>query len=139
MKNIPKIWTGVILIKDGKVLIWKRTNTSLWNNKYWLPWGHLDFWESILECWIRETKEETWLNINMEDIHILDFTEDFFEDKHYITFFIIAEKYNWIISISEPDKHKEWEWLDWSEIIELWNNLLPPLFSLTQKYPSLKK
>ncbi len=139
MEKTPRIGTGVLILKDWKILIWKRSNTSLWNNKYWLPWGHLDFWESILECWIREVKEETWLDIDLKDILILDFTEDIFEGKHYITFFMIVEKFSWTISTPEPDKHKEWIWLEWEEILNIWNNLLQPLFSLTQKYPNLKR
>lgn len=135
MEKIPRIGTGILIIKDWKILIWKRTNTSLWNNKYWLPWGHLDFWESIVECWIREAKEETWLDIDLKDIHILDFTEDIFEGKHYVTFFMIVETFPWTISTPEPDKHKEWIFMKWEDIKKLDDNLLKPLNSLMKKYP----
>ena len=49
------------------------------------PGGHLEFGESLEECAIRETKEETGVSIT--DVKFRAVTNDIFEEsgKHYIT------------------------------------------------------
>lgn len=140
MESIPRIGTWIIIMNSQwKILIGKRTNTSLGNNKYSLPWGHLDFWETILECWVREVLEETGLIVEISKISVVDYTEDIFEkdQKHYITFFMKTQNFSWTLSTPEPDKHKQWDWMSWEEIKSLKDDLLTPLYSLTIKYPNI--
>jgi 8-oxo-dGTP diphosphatase len=80
----PRVGVGVIIERNGQVLLIKRTNVhgaGTWST----PGGHLEYGESPEECAIREVNEETGLNIG--DVRFKGITNDLFEvsEKHYIT------------------------------------------------------
>ncbi|MBA4320552.1 MAG: DNA mismatch repair protein MutT [Flavobacterium sp.] len=86
----PKVGVGVIVIKDGKILLGKRKNThgkGAWS----FPGGHLEFNESWEDCAARETMEET--GIMIKNIRFGAATNDIFqiEKKHYITIFMLSD------------------------------------------------
>jgi hypothetical protein len=58
----PKVGVGVLLYHQWSVLLWKRKNAHGSGNRS-LPWGHLEYGESPVECATRELKEETWLTL----------------------------------------------------------------------------
>ena len=90
MENRPKVGTGVIIIKDGKVLLGKRIGPHGFGN-WCFPGGHLEYGESWEECAIRETLEETGLKI--KNAHFVAVTNDIYssENKHYITLFMLGK------------------------------------------------
>jgi len=116
----PKIGVGVIIKKDGKVLLSKRIGAH-GENTYSFPGGHLEFKESWEECAKRETEEETGLKI--DNIRFFSTTNDIFEkeNKHYNTIFVLADYVSGTPEIKEPHKCLGWDWYDW-------NNLPTPLF-----------
>ncbi len=62
--NNPKPVTSVILEKDGKVLLIKRSQEPL--KGYWcLPGGYIDYEEKPEDAAVRETGEETGLNVKI--------------------------------------------------------------------------
>jgi 8-oxo-dGTP diphosphatase len=129
--DVPKVGVGVIVIKDGKVLLGKRKNAH-GEGSWSFAGGHLDFGESIEECAVREVLEETGLKI--KNIRMGPFTNDVFkqENKHYITLFVIADYESGTVKVMESDKCERWEWFEW-------DNLPRPLFLpienlLKQKY-----
>lgn len=65
-----------ILLKDNKLLTVKINN----NDFYCLPGGHVEIMEDTKEAVIREFKEETKLNINVE--RLLYITENFFTSNN---------------------------------------------------------
>lgn len=113
----PKIWVGVIVYKDGKILFGKRKNAHGDGTRSF-PWWHLEFGEEVFECAKREVLEETWLTI--KNLRIGPYTNDVFdqENKHYITLFIISEYDSWDLQIMEPEKCDAWEWKSKEEIPE---------------------
>lgn len=112
--NRPKVGTGVIIIKDNKVLLGKRKNSGEWC----FPGGHLEFKENIIDCGIRETLEET--GIKIKNIKIVTFTNDnnHHLDIHYITIFMLADHDSGDPKVTEPDKFKDWGWFYWNELPE---------------------
>jgi 8-oxo-dGTP diphosphatase len=113
--DVPKVGVGVIVIKDGKVLLGKRKNAH-GEGSWSFAGGHLDFGESIEECAVREVLEETGLKI--KNIRMGPFTNDVFkqENKHYITLFVIADYESGTVKVMEPDKCERWEWFEWNNL-----------------------
>jgi 8-oxo-dGTP diphosphatase len=116
----PKVGVGVIIVKDGKVLMQKRKNAhgdGCWN----FSGGHLEFNESWEDCAKRETFEE--FGITVKNISFVSVTNDFFpkENKHYISIFMKAEIDSGEPQIKEPDKTESIDWFSW-------DNMPEPLF-----------
>lgn len=122
--NRPKVWVGVIVIKDNKVLVWKR-KSSHWNGTWSFPGWHLEYSESWEECARRETFEETWISIKNLSLWIV--TNDIYKEnnKHYVTIVMVSDFDKWELTLMEPDKFEKWAWFNW-------DNLPQPLFLSTE-------
>ncbi len=120
MENRPKVGVGVVVMKDGKVLLGKRKNAH-GEGSWCFPGGHLEFGESWEQCARREVLEETSLTI--KNIRFGTVTNDIFEkeEKHYITLFMLSEPEAGEVQLMEPEKCERWEWFEW-------DNLPRPLF-----------
>ena len=111
----PGVGVGVIVIKDNKILLGKRKNAhgaGCWA----FPGGHLEFNETLNECAIRETFEET--GIKIKNLRTSTFTNDIFEkeNKHYITCYVLADHDSGIPQAKEPHKCERWDWFSWEEL-----------------------
>jgi len=111
----PEIGVGVCLIKDGKVLLGKRTNAH-GDGSWSFPGGHLEMYETWENCAEREVLEETDLKI--KNTRFAGVTNDIFpeEEKHYITLFIIADYDSGQLKTMEPEKCSEWNWFSWGKL-----------------------
>ncbi len=120
MQQRPKVGVGVIIIKEGNVLLGKRKGAH-GEGSWSFPGGHLEFNESLEDCAKRETMEET--GVTIKNIRKFTFTNDLFkdEDKHYITCYVKADLDSGEVQVMEPNKCEKWGWFDW-------NNLPQPLF-----------
>ena len=71
----PKVGVGVIIVKEGKILLGERKNAH--GEGTWCPpSGHLELGESYEECAKRETFEETGLQI--KNLQFITATNDIF-------------------------------------------------------------
>jgi 8-oxo-dGTP diphosphatase len=128
----PKVGVGVIVKKDGKILLQKRQGShghGMWS----LPGGHLEFGEQVEDCAARETLEET--GVAIKDIRVLGFTNDTMPDgKHYITIFVESSHASGEASIREPEKTTDIGWFSWDSLPQ---PLFWPLKSFVEKrgYP----
>ncbi len=115
MDNRPKVGIGVIVVKDGKILIGKRKNAH-GEGSWAFPGGHLEFNEFWEECAKREVMEETGIEIT--NLRFGTATNDIFEkeNKHYITIFMVADFASGTVEIKEPHKCEKWEWFSWNEL-----------------------
>ncbi len=116
-KKRPKVGLGVFVIKDNKFLIGERINKH-GHEKWSLPGGHLEYFETFEECAKREVKEETDLEI--DNIMVMGITNDFFtkEDKHYITVFVRSDYVSGKEKVMEKNKCTEWKWVTLDELPE---------------------
>ncbi|MDB5478553.1 MAG: MutT-like protein [Alphaproteobacteria bacterium] len=109
----------VLKDKNDKIFMMRRKNTSWGDGLYGLPAGRVERYETMLECAIRELKEETGVDVQPEDMKLF-LVENRFTgvpddiQPDWIDFFYIAEKWQGEPYIAEPDKcdHADWYALD---------------------------
>ena len=80
----PGIGVAILIHRNRQILLLRRKGVhgaGSWST----PGGHLEFGESPEACAIRETREETGLEIHT--VRFVALTNDVFaaEEKHYIT------------------------------------------------------
>src|SRR5215469_4119041 len=129
----PHVGLAVIVERDGKVLLQKRKGSH--GEGTWAPpGGHVEFGESLEECAVRETLEETGLEIG--DVQFIAITNDLFpsEQKHYLTVWVVATYLSGPAFVAYPDKVAEVSWMSWDALPE---HLFIPFHNLLsgQSYP----
>lgn len=119
MENHPKAGLGIMILKDGKVLLHKRKG-SHGEGEYSFPGGHIEYMESCEDCARRETKEEAGVEIdNIKFLFAANVRK--YKPKHYIHFGFIADWESGEPQILEPEKCESWGWYEL-------DNLPEPLF-----------
>ena len=121
--NRPKVGVGVMILKDGKVLLGVRKGAH-GADTWQFPGGHLEHLESVFDCAKREVLEESGLKItNLRH----DFTANFraLAPKHYLHIGITADWESGEPMNLEPDKCESWGWYSFDSIPQ-------PLFPMCQ-------
>lgn len=120
------IGVGIMMVRDGKVLLGKRhedpekAQSSLKGAGTWaMPGGKLDFGESFEVGAKREVLEETGLQLNT--VKVVCVNNDKIETSHFITIGLYCEDVVGEPRVTEPNEITEWRWFDL-------NNLPAPLY-----------
>jgi 8-oxo-dGTP diphosphatase len=124
-KIIPTV--ECLIVKDGKVLLLKRSETSKNFPGYWIgPGGHVDQGEDVLTAAVREVFEETGIKINEEKINLKAIAIGNHIDRSEIYmvyyFLITLNSKQEIVSSDEGDS----SWVSLDEIQKK-ENIFPPL------------
>ena len=104
----PLVGIGIIVEKDGKILIGKRLSGH-GSGTYSILGGHLEFGETFEKCAIRETEEEA--GVEIEKLSLVSINNDIAYEKHYVSIGVHA-----FWKSGEPTNKeeaiKEWNWVD---------------------------
>ena len=124
-ENRPKVGIGVMVIKDGKVLLGKR-KSSHGSGEYAWPGGHLEYMESFEACAKREVMEEAGIEIgDVKFLRLLNLKA--YAPKHYVDIGLIALWKSGEPKVMEPEKCEGWGWYDM-------DHLPSPLFAAIPSY-----
>ena len=105
-ENHIEVGIGVMVLRDGKVLLSKRKG-SHGAGEYSFPGGHLEFGESITQCARREVAKETGLKIkNIRFLLVENILT--YSNKHYLHIGLVADWQSGVPQILEPDKSLAW-------------------------------
>ena len=115
MGNVNVVCSNIIE-KDKKFLFVKESK-EIAKNRYSLPAGRLEFGESLIECAIREAKEETGLNIKPIKLIGIYQRPSSSENSNTTVFCFLSEITSGEIIISY--KHPEITFLSFDEIKKL--------------------
>ncbi|OGN63028.1 MAG: DNA mismatch repair protein MutT [Chlamydiae bacterium RIFCSPHIGHO2_12_FULL_49_11] len=114
VKKWPRVGVGVIVEREGKVLLGQRKG-SHGEGTWALPGGHLEFGETVEECAKRELFEETGL-IALS-FSSGKWTSDIIgPEKHYITIFVTILDFEGVAQLREPHKCEGWDWFPWGAL-----------------------
>jgi 8-oxo-dGTP diphosphatase len=130
-KQKPGVGFGVMILKEGKVLLGHRhpdpekASSLLHGEGSWtMPGGKLHFKENLKEGAVREVLEET--GIKVKGLEVISVSNDIVQDAHFVTIGFLAEDFEGEPKVMEPDEITEWQWFDL-------NNLPSPLYFPSEK------
>jgi 8-oxo-dGTP diphosphatase len=112
----PKVGVGVLVVKDGKVLLGERL-TSHGSGTWAIPGGHMEGGESFEETAQREVEEETGLT-DVEVKGLVSVSNDRVYDKHFVSIGILVEWKSGEPYPAEPEKSQNWTWFETDELPE---------------------
>ena len=131
------IGVGVIVLNEKKQILLglrnedeEKADSELHGEGTWtMPGGKLEYGESFEEAGVRETKEETDLNVT--DIEVFCMNNDLNKHAQFVTVGLIAREYNGEVKVMEPDEIVDWKWFD---LDNLPKNLFMPSRKCLQNY-----
>lgn len=133
--NYIKIWVGVMIKDWNKILLWHRCankKDTWWINEvdtWCFPWWKQEYNETIIQAAIREVKEET--NLDIENPKVFTALDDIATDRHFVTIWVLCEKFNWELKCMEPGKEDERKRFDLDNLPE---NIYSPTKHLLDYY-----
>ena len=107
-ENRPKVGVGIMIVKDGKVLLGRRRG-SHGAGEFAFPGGHLEFMESFTDCVRRELIEECGLEVGEIRFQFLANVAKY-APKHYVHVGLVADWSAGEPRNVEPDKCDGWDW-----------------------------
>jgi 8-oxo-dGTP diphosphatase len=109
---------SLVLIRDGKVCLLKRSNTGYEDGKYCFIAGHKDEGESASQAIIREAAEESGIRLDPRHVrlgHVMHRNDN----GERIAFFFVADAWEGEPANLEPDKHGELAWFPLDALPEM--------------------
>jgi ADP-ribose pyrophosphatase YjhB (NUDIX family) len=87
--QIPTTRVSVVVIDDRKILLVRHRKG---NRQYWvLPGGRLEYGETFHECGVRELREETGLDVEIEDFLFLSEAIAPDRSRHIVNIYLRAK------------------------------------------------
>ena len=116
-KKKPGVGFGVMLLRDGKILLGKRhgdpakADSELHGEGTWtMPGGKLEFQESFEGGVAREVLEETGIAVNPRTLKLVSVSNDMVADAHFVTVGFHCADFKGEPRVMEPDEITEWKW-----------------------------
>lgn len=121
----PGVGFGVMLLKEGKILLGKRhddpekAQSELEGAGKWtMPGGKLHYQETFEDGAYREVMEETGIAIDKESLRHISTTNNIVENAHFVTLGYLCEKFTGEAEVREPDEIVAWQWFDLNALPE---------------------
>ncbi len=127
MTEVPRVGIGILVLRDGKMLLGLRKG-SHGANTWAAAGGHLEFGESFEECGRRELLEEAG-DVIVTNVRFGTASGDMYPEvgRHYVTILMLADHVSGEPVNMEPEKCERWAWFGRDELPE---NLFPALKSI---------
>ncbi len=113
--GVTHISTGVAIVRDGKILMARRSANDFLGGVYELPGGGVNQGETIVEGALREVKEETGLTVArvITNFEGFDYSTDRKPHVRQVNFLVETEPGEVILN---PKEHDDYAWVDNSNI-----------------------
>jgi 8-oxo-dGTP diphosphatase len=105
--NIPRVGVGVMIVRDGRVLMARRMSGQ---RPGWWGWigGKLEFGETLQACAIREAREEA--GVEVANLRLLCISSIIVEDQHWIDVEFLGDIISGEPHVAAPNELTEWAW-----------------------------
>jgi 8-oxo-dGTP diphosphatase len=114
MRDGPRVGVGMIIKRGDEVLLVRRTGAhgaDTWST----PGGHLDHGEQPEQCAVRETMEET--GVEVRDVRFRGITNDVFPSgRHYVTIWMEGEYLRGEPTVKALDEVSSVGWFRWDDL-----------------------
>lgn len=109
-KEVPRVCTGVIILNSKDEMLLLRSHK--FSNKWIVPGGGVEWGERMEECIVRESKEETGLDVT--GVKFLDadeeiFPKEFHKKQHFIFLDFYAKTADAKVVLN--DEAEEYRWV----------------------------
>jgi 8-oxo-dGTP diphosphatase len=120
----PRVGVAVLVEREGQLLVGRRIGATHGSGTWQCPGGHLEPFEAVADCAVREVAEETGLAVRVigpgpyvESVFPADATGG---ARHYITLFVRASlvQAGAEPALREPAQCAEWRWVPWHAVPE---------------------
>ena len=105
-----KIGIGIMIFREGKILLGKRKNIS-GHGEFAFPGGGLEYMESFEEGALREIEEETGVKVDNLRFLLLANLKDY-APLHFLHVGMVADWKSGEAELKEPEKSESWNWYD---------------------------
>ncbi len=112
----------VFFVDDEQILMLRRRNTGYEDGNYSVPAGHVDGNETIRNAAKREAREETSVEVAVDDFQLAHVMHRNAADAERIDFFLVTTDWQGEPTNAEPDKCDD---LSWFPIDQLPPNTVP--------------
>lgn len=109
----PKVGVGVMLMREGKVLLGKRRGAHGAETYGWCG-GHVEFGESLEGAAGREVREETGLEIR--ELKFMCVSNIVQYGKHYLDVEFLCTDFVGEPSVQERNRVESWQWYDLDDL-----------------------
>ena len=121
--SIPTTRVSVVVIQDNKILLVKHRKG---NRQYWvLPGGRLEYGETFEECGTRELKEETGLDVEVQNFLFLSEAIAPDRSRHIVNIYLKAKIVGGIMKLGSEPVLAAVDFLPLSELTKI--TLFPPI------------
>ena len=105
--SLPRVGVGVMIVRDGRVLMARRTSGQ---RPGWYGWigGRLEFGETLQTCARREAREEA--GVEIMNLRLLCVSTIIVEDQHWIDVEFRGDIASGEPYAAAPDEIDEWSW-----------------------------
>jgi 8-oxo-dGTP diphosphatase len=135
-EKFPRVGCGVMLLRDGKVLLGRRNDdpgkaeSEMHGEGTWtVPGGKMDFHDTIFGAAQRELEEET--GIKTSNLKIFSIGNERVYDNHFVTLGFLCRDFEGEPKAMESEEITEWRWFGFDELPE---NVFPPTMKMIKNY-----
>ena len=120
----------LLFLRQSQILLLRRFNTGFEDGNYSVPAGHLDGNETVRMAAVRDAREESGVDIEVNNVAFATVTHRKSDDER-VDFFVHIQEWEGQPFNAEPEKCDELRWCDMNDLPE---NTIPYVRNAIRNY-----